>query len=67
MFNELNAELAVVFAHYAECRDPRIAFLGRKADHEELTDAEMTEYINRIERQYKRFRAECAALLGKKG
>ena len=67
MFNELNVELAVVFAHYAEHRDSRVAFLGRKADHEELTDAEMTEYINRLERLYKRFRAERAALLGEKG
>lgn len=64
MLETMNPELAVVFAHYAEHRDARIAFLARKAETETLSDAELTEFVLRVERAQERFLAERAALLG---
>lgn len=64
MLETMNPELAVVFAHYAEHRDARIAFLARKAETKTLSDAELTEFVLRVERAQERFLAERAALLG---
>lgn len=50
--------LALHYSQYAEQSDPRLAELARKQDNGEITDKELDELVDRMDRAMTRFLQE---------